>query len=101
MYSAINKCLTIINKFTSIDDFYDSIYYDIIINNLIIIRDIEQKLDKNTKMAISQIDWQKFAYYDKEFNDKLEFKDKKIIYSILKNELPELQMTLEKIIFSK
>lgn len=101
MYSAILKCRSISEKIHKIDDLKESVAYDILLSNLILIRDIESKISEKTKHKLSCIDWAMFQEYDDQMNNKLEFNDYNIIFKILNKEIPVLQINLENIIFSQ
>lgn len=100
MYKAIGICLNISDKINTVDEISDTMIYDVLISNLIKIRDIERKLPEKVKEEIEGINWENFEYYDNEMKSKYEYKDMEIIYEILKNELPNLHFALEKIIFN-
>lgn len=101
MYSAVRKCLSISEKISKIEDIKKSIVYDILLSNLILIRDVEKKLSQITKEELNNINWNIFEVYDDQFSNKLEFNDYNLIYQIIKEELPELQINLENVIFSQ
>lgn len=101
MYTAILKCLSISEKINNIEDLKNNIAYDILLSNLILIRDIESKIPEKTKNKLHCIDWSMFQDYDNQMNNKLVFNDYEIIYKILKKVLPKLQINLENIIFSQ
>lgn len=101
MYSAVRKCLSISEKISKVEDIKKTIVYDILLSNLILIRDIEKKLSQNIKEELNMINWDIFKIYDDQFTNKLEFNDYNLIYQIIKEKLPELQINLENVIFTQ
>ncbi len=101
MFRAVQKCLAIGEKIKCVEDINNTMIYDVLLSNLIVIRDIEKKLSDDLKQKITNIDWSKFENYDKEITNKFEHKDNEVIYKILKEELPNISIELEKILFSK
>lgn len=99
MFKAISVCMNISDKINKIDEITNTMIYDVLISNLIKIRDIEKKLPNDFKANIQDVNWSIFEYYDNEMKSKYEYKDMEIIYKILKNELPNLHFALEKYIF--
>lgn len=100
MYKAINICLNISDKIKTVEEISDTMIYDVLISNLIKIRDIEKKLPEKVKKEIQDVNWASFEYYDNEMKNKYEYRDMEIIYEILKKELPNLHFAIKKIIFS-
>jgi uncharacterized protein with HEPN domain len=101
MFTAVQKCLTIGEKIKFVEYINNTMIYDVLLSNLIVIRDIEKKISQDLKQKISAIDWEKFEDYDKEITNKFEHKDSEVIYKIIKEELPNIQIELEKILFSE
>ena len=96
MLNAVSKCMSISEKIKSVEDIENTMIYDVLLSNLILIRDIEKKLPETVKQKYPQINWEIFDYYDNEITDKYELKDKEVIFKILQD-LPELFVNLEKI----
>ncbi len=101
MYSAVLKCLSISEKINKVEDIKTTIIYDFLLSNLILLKDIESKLSEDIKKQLNFINWEIFQEYDNQINNKLESNNFNIIYKIIKEELPDLQIKLENVIFSQ
>jgi len=100
MLSATIKCRSVAERINSIEDINKSLVFENLISNLLLIKDIEAKLDNEIKEKFNLINWEKFEKYDKIVISDFNKLDEEIIYKIIKEELPILQNKLEKIIFS-
>ncbi len=99
MYSATLKCLKIAQNISCLDDIKKTIVYENLISNLIMIKDLESKLDDKTKKDLHFIKWEKFKHYDSKIISDYHETDHNTMFMIIKEELPQLQRKLEKVIF--
>ena len=100
MLSATTKCTSIANKITCVNDIKKTIIYDNLISNLLLLKELESKLDVEIKQKHNIINWGKFEEFNKEIISNYYKIKHQTIFRILKEEIPFLHSKLEKIIFS-
>jgi len=99
MLSAVNKVLVAAESFENINDLRkNSLLFDIIIMNLVVIAEIDQKLGDNSKQVFSFIAWEKIKLFKDQIQSDYFELDLKIIWLVITEHLPLLKSKLEKIV---
>jgi uncharacterized protein with HEPN domain len=100
MFLATKKCISIAEDLKCVEDIQSTLIFDNLISNLVLIKEYSKKLSNNTKLKFNFINWYKFDIYTKEIDNDLHSLDYKMIYKIIKEELPILHLKLTKILES-
>jgi len=100
MYSATKKCLAVAEDLKCVEDIQNTLIFDNLISNLVLIKEYSKKISNNTKLKFNFINWYKFDIYTKEIDNDLHSLDYEMIYKIIKEELPVLFFKLTKILES-
>lgn len=102
MYNSTIKCIRVSENINNADELKNNkLLYDIVISNLVVVYETENKIDQHIKDANSFVEWDKIDKLKRKVLSDYHELDYKTIWHILTDELPILKEKLDKILSIK